>query len=296
MTLLNGVLPVDKPAGPTSHDVVAHARRVLRVRRIGHTGTLDPFASGLLLLCIGSSTRLAEYLTALPKSYTATLRLGVVTDSDDNEGQVLRTDEGWERLDRRDIEAALQEQRGEILQVPPRYSAKKVDGTRMYELARRGEEVRVPPVRVEVSRLALIRFDPPEVEIEVDCSSGTYIRAIARDVGEHLGVGAHLTQLRRVRIGSFDIESALTLDDLDDAAAVSAAIVPPARAVRHLQRIVLTSEEAREIAHGGSVNIPDVPRRFDAGAGPVALLDESGKLLAIGEHRHGRIQPRKVFS
>ncbi|HUF76850.1 MAG TPA: tRNA pseudouridine(55) synthase TruB, partial [Longimicrobiales bacterium] len=187
MSSLNGVLPVDKPAGPTSHDIVDRARRALRTRRIGHTGTLDPFASGLLLLCVGPATRLAEYLTALPKSYEATLRLGVATTTDDAEGEPVRTSDAWKAVDESAVRTAFERQTGDILQVPPAYSAKRVAGERMYDVARRGGTVELEAVPVHVSRIELTRFEPPEVDFTVDCSSGTYIRAIARDVGEQLG-------------------------------------------------------------------------------------------------------------
>ena len=177
-----GILPVDKPEGPTSHDVVARARRALRQRRIGHTGTLDPFASGLLLLCLGPATRLAEYLTALPKSYRAVLRLGQTTDTDDATGKVIAESDAWHSVTEAAFRAALAGQTGELDQLPPVYSAKKVDGERAYAAARRGEPVQRTPVRVTVYAAELVRFDPPFAEFTVDCSSGTYIRSIARDV------------------------------------------------------------------------------------------------------------------
>jgi tRNA pseudouridine55 synthase len=190
---LAGILPVDKPVGPTSHDVVATARRALGMRRIGHTGTLDPFASGLLLLCVGPATRLAEYLSGLPKSYTGTMRLGVVTATDDPEGEILEVNEDWRSLRREQVDRALRSQEGARLQWPPKFSAKKIQGKRAYAIARSGGEVQPEPVPVQIYRAEVTRFDPPEVEFEVDCSTGTYIRAIARDVGKDVGVGAHLT-------------------------------------------------------------------------------------------------------
>jgi tRNA pseudouridine(55) synthase len=200
MSPISGVIPVDKPAGPTSHDVVAMTRRALGTRRVGHTGTLDPFATGLLLVCVGSATRLAEYLTGLPKSYTATLRLGESTDTDDFEGTVVRSNAKWRSTSREDVVRALERQQGEILQVPPRYSAKKVEGKRSYAVAREGGDMALSPVPVTIHAIRVTRFNPPDVEFEVDCSRGTYIRAIARDAGDELGVGAHLVALRRTRI------------------------------------------------------------------------------------------------
>lgn len=293
MTDLNGLLPIDKPEGPTSHDIVARARRSLRLRRIGHTGTLDPFASGLLLLCLGPSTRLAEYLTALPKTYEATLRLGFATDTDDLTGTPIAPIIDSPDVGRAALEAALASQTGEIQQVPPAYSAKKVGGERMYAAAREGRSVELEPVAVIVERLELLRFEPPEADLLVECSSGTYIRAIARDIGAQLGVGAHLTRLRRTRVGRFGVEEALTVEDLDDPAAVSAGLVPPTGAVDHLPRVELGPEETAAIRHGRPITA-DEPL---AGEGSLALIGEHGELVAIGEAaERGLIRPRKVFA
>lgn len=289
MTDWNGVLPVDKPAGPTSHDVVARARRALRLRRIGHTGTLDPFASGLLLLCLGPSTRLAEYLTALPKRYEATLRLGVATDTDDAEGEVVRTSDGWPDLETEAIHAAFLRQTGDIEQVPPQYSAKRVDGERMYDVARRGGTVALAAVPVHVESIEVTRVELPEVDFRVACSSGTYIRAIARDVGLELGVGAHLTSLRRTSIGRFEVESALPLEALDDSAA-GRVLIPPADAVGHLRRVDLTASEVEAIRTGRAISRDTGPE-----AGPVAIVSPDGALAAIGEAGDGEVRPRKVF-
>ncbi|MEX2583074.1 MAG: tRNA pseudouridine(55) synthase TruB [Gemmatimonadota bacterium] len=292
MSSINGVLLVDKPIGPTSHDIVAVARRALGERRIGHTGTLDPFASGLLVLCLGPSTRLAEYLTGLPKSYSATLTLGRATDTDDLEGETVSTSEEWRAVTLDRLEAAFAPRRGEIQQVPPRYSAKKVDGRRMYEVARAGGETTAKPFTVTVTRLEVTRFEPPSVEFEVDCSTGTYIRAIARDVGESLGVGAHLTRLRRTRVGRYGVGDAIMPEILADSDAVAAALLSPAEAVADLPRVELDAVEAEVVKHGGSVIArPELPA-----ASPLALLSAEGALLAIGERREDRIQPRKVFA
>ncbi len=290
MSSLNGVLPVDKPVGPTSHDIVAIARRALGTRRIGHTGTLDPFASGLLLLCLGPATRLAEYLTGQPKGYRATMRLGVVTDTDDPQGAVLRTSEDWRSVSRADMIRAIARMEGVQTQTPPRYSAKKVAGERMYEAARAGREVSPKPVTVEISRIEMTRFDPPEVDFEVDCSSGTYIRSIARDLGEVLGVGAHLTALRRTRIGDRTVDGALGVDDLGDASVVSEALISPAEAVADFPRVVLTEPEMRIVAHGGGI-----AREGEALAGPIAMLAADGSLVAIGAAGEGTVRPTKVF-
>jgi tRNA pseudouridine55 synthase len=292
MTERNGVLPIDKPAGPTSHDVVARVRRALGTRRVGHTGTLDPFASGLLLVCIGGATRLSEYLTGLSKRYVATMRLGIATDTDDFTGEPTFQNEAWRELSEEAIRAALAEQVGERTQLPPRYSAKKVAGERMYVAARRGEEVEGRPVSVTIHSIRVLNIALPEVEFEVECGSGTYIRAIARDVGEALGVGGHLTRLRRTRVGDFSVEDAISLDTLDAAAAVERAMLSPAAAVRHLISVQVDESEVRALGYGQGIPAPlEVPTEL-----PIALLSGPDHLVAIGERVGSQILPRKVFA
>jgi tRNA pseudouridine55 synthase len=291
MTPLNGVLPIDKPVGPTSHDMVALARRALGLRRIGHTGTLDPFASGLLLLCLGPATRLVEYMSGLPKRYEAVMRLGMTTDTDDPTGEVL-AECSAEHVTVDAVRAALLEQRATIEQVPPLYSAKKVDGRRMYEAARRGESPERKAVRVTVHWIELTRFDPPDATFVVQCSTGTYIRAIARDAGDRLSVGAHLRSLRRCAIGPFTVESAVHPDRLADAEAVERALVSPGRALQHLPSLRVDDSLAQALRHGKQVPAaPDVP----AGE-PVALLTSGGELLGVGERTGDWIRPRKVLA
>jgi tRNA pseudouridine55 synthase len=291
MTSLNGVLPIDKPVGPTSHDMVARARRALGLRRIGHTGTLDPFAFGLLLLCLGPTTRLVEYMSGLPKRYEAVMRLGITTDTDDPTGDVVSEDP-WQGVSEEAVRAALLEQLGTIEQVPPLYSAKKVEGRRMYEAARRGESPERKPVRVTIHSIELTRFEPPDAWFVVECSTGTYIRAIARDAGERLGVGAHLRSLRRSAIGWFAVESALQPDELAEPEAVQRALVPPAGALRHLPSLSVEDPVAQALRHGQQVRArPEVP----AGE-PVALFTAGGELLGVGERTGDWIRPRKVLA
>ncbi|HET7461242.1 MAG TPA: tRNA pseudouridine(55) synthase TruB [Longimicrobium sp.] len=286
-----GVLPVDKPEGPTSHDVVGRVRRALKTRAVGHTGTLDPFASGLLLVCVGPATRLAEYLTGLPKTYVATMRLGAATDTDDLTGEVIGGSEEWRAVTREQVAAALQAQVGTIQQVPPVYSAKKVDGERMYAAARRGESVDRTPATVSIYGIRLIGMELPDVEFEVECGAGTYIRAIARDAGDLLGVGAHLRTLRRTRVGPHAVERAVPLDLLDDVDRVRAAMLSPLEAVAHLPRAIVDDPGIAALRHGRALRASaDVPE-----ARPVALATEDGALLAIGERTGDLIQPRKVF-
>ncbi|MET0400724.1 MAG: tRNA pseudouridine(55) synthase TruB [Longimicrobiaceae bacterium] len=292
LAIRGGVLAVDKPVGPTSHDAVAAVRRALGTRQVGHTGTLDPFASGLLLVCLGPATRLAEYLTPLPKTYRAVMRLGEATDTDDRTGRVVAASDAWRELAEARVRAALERQVGEIEQLPPRFSAKKVDGERMYAAARRGEEVERKPSRVVIHRMEVVEVRLPEVEFEVECGSGTYIRAIARDAGEALGVGGHLAELRRTRMGAHSVDAAVPLDALGDAERVLAAALSPAEAVAHLPRVEVDAAGAAALGHGRPLPAP-----ADAPAGvPLALVAADGALLAIGERTGDRVQPRKVLA
>jgi tRNA pseudouridine55 synthase len=286
-----GVLPVDKPEGPTSHDVVARVRRALKTRAVGHTGTLDPFASGLLLVCVGPATRLAEYLTGLPKTYVATMRLGAATDTDDLTGEVIGASDEWHSVTRERIDAALQAQVGTIEQLPPIYSAKKVDGERMYAAARRGEALERKPSTVTIHAIRLLGIDLPDVEFEVECGAGTYIRAIARDAGDLLGVGGHLRTLRRTCVGPHTVDRAVPLDLLDDQARVREAMLTPLEAVAHLPRAIVDDPGIAALRFGRALSAaPEIPE-----GRPVALASEDGTLLAIGERTGDVLQPRKVF-
>jgi tRNA pseudouridine55 synthase len=287
---VNGVLPLDKPAGPTSHDMVALARRGLGIRRIGHTGTLDPFATGLLLLCLGPATRLAEYLTGLDKTYEATARLGARTDTQDRTGAVLDTSEAWRELDSARIRRAFEDQAGHRLQLPPAYSAKKVGGRRAYDMARAGQRVDLTPVAVEIRDVEVLELAGPDIHFRVRCSSGTYIRTMAADAGDTLGVGAHLTELRRTSVGRFGVERALAPAELAESAAVAAALIAPLAAVAHLPAIDLTEEEAAYIRHGRA--LPAAGR----GSEGVVALTFAGNLLAVADSDGRVLQPRKVLA
>jgi tRNA pseudouridine55 synthase len=287
----DGVLPFDKPVGPTSHDIVAAARRGLHTRRVGHTGTLDPFASGLMLLCIGRATRIAEYLSGTDKTYSATVRLGVATDTDDHTGTVTGSAESG-HVDHTAVEAALDRLRGSIMQVPPAYSAKKLGGERAYSAARAGRLLTLQAVPVRVHELTIVAFEPPDLRLHVRCSTGTYIRAIARDIGADLGVGAHLIALRRTAVGNISVDSALQAGDLGSSAAVLQRLLSPARAIDVLRVMPLrdiTADEVGSIRHGGAVPAPAEL------AGTVALVN-NGELIAIAEAGGGAVRPRKVLA
>lgn len=284
-----GLLLVDKSAGPTSHDVVDIVRRALRTRRVGHTGTLDPFASGLLLILVGRATRLAEYFDGVNKHYRAVMQLGVGTDTDDRTGTVVAT-APIAGLDEARVRHALESQAGERMQRPPAYSAKKVAGARAYEVAREGRPLDLAPVRVRIESVRVERVDLPDVWFETTCGSGTYIRAIARDAGVELGVPAHLRELRRTAIGLWSVDDAIGLDAIAAGTGVRARLLTPAQALAHLERVEIDAASARRLAHGLRVPAPD-----GTGAGPLAVVSD-GALIAVAEGRDGELAPRKVLA
>jgi tRNA pseudouridine55 synthase len=274
---------VDKPAGPTSHDVVQRVRRVLKTRAVGHTGTLDPFATGLLVVLLGRATRLARFVEAEAKTYLATARLGIATDTDDATGAPLGPPADLSELTEARVAKALAGFAGEQRQRPPRYSAKHVDGERSYRLARRGVAVQPAETTVVVARIDLVEYAPPKLVFRVTVSAGTYVRALARDLGERLGVGAHLTALRRESIGALRVEDAVRLADVDPAA------VRPARAVlRHLPTVELDEPGRVAVSHGRAV-----PADADA-QGDVALVHE-GELVAVARAGDGWFRPSVVL-
>ena len=283
---------MDKPAGPTSHDVVAWARKGLGTPRVGHTGTLDPFASGLLILLFGPATRLAEYLSGLPKTYTAKARLGIRTDTHDSQGRVVEPEGEWQTIGRDDVSSELARFQGRIEQVPPQFSAKKIGGEAMYRKARRGERVELSPVAVEISGIRLTGFDPPDLSFEVTCSAGTYVRALARDVGEGLGVGAHLTALRRTWVGDFSVEGAMPGGALRGGAPPTPGQWIEAReALRHLTTVKVPADGALRLRQGGRIPLPEAGLEYER---PIAVLDDVG-LLGIAEVREGQLAPKKML-
>ncbi|HNA99133.1 MAG TPA: tRNA pseudouridine(55) synthase TruB [Marmoricola sp.] len=267
----SGLVIVDKPSGITSHDVVSRVRRLAGIRKVGHAGTLDPMATGVLVLGINRATRLLGHLTLTDKTYQATIQLGATTTTDDAEGEVLQTRE-TDVLTPDQVEAALTGFVGEIDQVPSAVSAIKVDGQRAYKLARAGQEVNLSARRVQVHRIAVDRLELPAVEISVDCSSGTYIRAIARDLGVALGVGGHLSALRRTAVGSFSLDQARTLAELE----AEFSIIPISAAARASFRSVdLDDTQAQQVRFG---------RRLDLElTGISAVFAPDGEFLALYE-------------
>ncbi|MFL7838559.1 MAG: tRNA pseudouridine(55) synthase TruB [Candidatus Promineifilaceae bacterium] len=247
---LEGLLLIDKPVGPTSHDIVNQLRRLSGIRRIGHAGTLDPLASGLLLVCIGRATRLLEYLLDQPKRYEASVRLGQSTDTFDAQGEVVA--ERPVMVTGQDIEEALQQFRGPIVQYAPAYSAVKKDGVPLYKLARQGIEVERPSREVTIYNLQLCSWQEPLVELDVSCSSGTYIRSLADDLGNVLGCGGHISSLRRSEVGSFAVDEAVAIDRLDSDNWFDY-LLPPDSAVEHLPKVEFSAEMAAKLLLGQRV-------------------------------------------
>jgi tRNA pseudouridine55 synthase len=277
---------VDKPAGLTSHDVVQRVRRSLRTKQAGHTGTLDPFATGLLVVLVGRATRLARFVESETKTYLATARLGVRTDTDDLTGMVVEEravgQVGFDAL--RDALASFA---GEQRQRPPAYSAKHVEGERSYRLARRGAAVEPPETMVTVHRIELVAWEPPAVTFRATVSPGTYLRAIGRDLGERLGVGAHLTALRREAIGCLRVEQAVPLD-----AVGPQDLLPPVRVLGHLPAVELDPAAKDAVVHGRAVAVEGEATGRDL---PVVLL-AGDELVAVARPEEGRLRPTVVLA
>ena len=279
---MDGVLVVDKPAGPTSHDVVDRARRALGTRRIGHTGTLDPFATGVLVLCVGRATRLARFLAAGEKAYRARVRLGFATSTDDSTGEPLAPARRVE-VSAAELARALAGLVGSFDQVPPAFSARQVGGRRLYELARRGEAVARAATPVTVHALELVSREGDTIELDVRCSAGTYVRALGRDLGERLGTGGHLSALRRTRSGGFDLAQAVPADRLEQE---MARLIPLSRLLLELPAVTVSAEGRRRIAHGRELAPEHVVAAFpSAGAGRVRIVGEDGELLGLAVAR-----------
>ncbi len=278
---MNGFLLIDKPAGITSMDVIRRLRKVLNTRKLGHTGTLDPAATGLLPITIGSCTKLAKFLTLEPKVYSFEVVFGTLTETADNEGAVVET--GRSDITEDELRAALPQFVGEIEQRPPRYSAVKVDGRRAYELARAGVEFELPARTIRIDQLELLQLHEGVASMRVTCGSGTYVRSLAVDLAALLGTVAHARLIRRARVGAWQIDEACALDDatLDD-------IQTPLRMMESLTPLELEADEVAAVRQGKALN-REAPDGF-------AALVHSGELIAVAEVLDGRVQPRRVLT
>ncbi len=327
---MDGVLSIDKPAGLTSHDVVAQVRHILQERRVGHTGTLDPFATGVLVTLVGRATRLAQFLSGLEKEYEAVIRLGYATDTGDITGKPIHdseedsipddkpTGDSGQSWSKEQIEAALESLRGEIDQVPPMYSAKKQGGRKLYELARRGEEVERESVRVciykfeaiNLANLANLASQPTsellkdncdgtfDFAVRVACSAGTYVRTLAEDFGKRLGVGAHLAELRRTRVGDFQIQEAKTLAQLQVHLAeesLGRILYKPDEALSRLTFVDLGANEVRRVQNGLPVKVSATVWQDGE---RVRMRDEHGNLIAVADFNaaEGWLHPSVVIA
>jgi tRNA pseudouridine55 synthase len=281
----DGIVVVDKPSGWTSHDVVARIRKLAGTRRVGHAGTLDPMATGVLIVGVGQATRLLGHLAATDKAYDATIRLGATTTTDDAEGEVVEACDASGVADTA-IATAMDGLRGDIDQVPAAVSAIKVDGVRAYKRVREGAAVSLAPRPVTVSRFELAGRDGDDLRVRVECSTGTYVRALARDLGAALRVGAHLTVLRRTRVGGFGIDEAKTLEDL----AKGFTVTPLADVVaRTFPRLAVSDAEATRIAHGQRLVL-------DLAGSPTGVFAPDGRVVALVADRDGVAQPLCVFA
>lgn len=288
---MDGVLNLLKPPGMTSHDVVSVVRRALQTKKVGHTGTLDPGVAGVLPICVGKATRLADYIMGEDKAYRAEITFGVETETADSFGAITAEREAGQ-IGRGDVAYVLPRFTGPIMQIPPMVSAVKVGGKRLYELAREGKEIERQPRPVTIYRLQLIDFLPgahPVAIVDVVCSKGTYIRTLAEDLGRALGVGAHMSHLVRTRSGPFKLADTTTIEEL---LAGQYSLIPPSEALGSMPRLTVTGRPAERIAHGVAPSIPVT----EPDGTVVALLDESGDLLALAEAAAGQLKLKKVFT
>ena len=289
--MTHGLLLIDKPAGMTSHDVVARTRRLLGTRAVGHAGTLDPMATGLLILFANNATRLSEYVLGADKTYEATVKLGERTNTDDAEGEVVQTRPV--QVTAEQAQTAAAQFIGQIEQIPPQFSAISKNGVRAYALARKGETVELDSRRVVIHRLDVALAGADTLRLSVDCGSGTYIRALARDLGEALGCGAHLSALRRTRVGAFDVREAAPLDALTPEQA-QARLLPMDLAAQHFPRADLSADQAQKFARG--IAISPFPAGGD-GSGLRRVYDSAGRFMAVGEYDLAaqKLRPVKVL-
>jgi tRNA pseudouridine55 synthase len=290
-----GALIIDKPEGLTSHDVVARVRRAAGTRRVGHAGTLDPFATGVLVCCIGRATRLVQFLVGLDKEYIATVRLGYATDTQDRTGQQITPLRTSDELSLEELRGVLDQFVGPQLQTPPMFSAKKVAGERLYQAARAGREVEREPVSIVVHSIELVAENGTALDanadgtrdfrVQVSCSSGAYVRTLAHDIGARLGVGAHLIALRRTKVGHFGLADAVTLEELEllEPGDLSEALIGTSDMLSHLPVVKLADDRVKLVINGRGVSLADDEAACVRGDS-LRLCDEGGRLVAVGEY------------
>lgn len=298
--MINGFVVIDKPPGITSHDVVSRVRRILNTRKVGHTGTLDPFATGVLPIAVNDGTKAIPFLDEGVKCYEAVMQLGVATDTLDMTGTVLRQGD-WQSITRDDIEAALKRFTGRLSQIPPMYSAIKLDGQPLYKLARQGQTVERKPREIDIASLELISFLPPFAGFRVVCSRGTYVRTLADDIGSVLGCGAALKELRRLASGPFSISDSINLEGLEESVrsgTVESLAVKPAAALNYLAEIQLTEADVTLIKHGRSpkVDLSCIPAMNRADGEILVRLSWNGELAAVAHYVAGKdTEPRIIL-
>ncbi len=319
---MDGILNINKAIGMTSHDVVAKIRKLLKQKRVGHAGTLDPAASGVLPICIGQGTRVAEYLSESGKAYQAEIVLGIVTDTYDSQGTIVRTASPTDRRDdpneitessvgadlsclppiyrpdRTRIEEALQQFIGPQMQMPPRFSAIKIQGRPAYKLARAGEEIPLQPRPITISKLEILQWRPSRLTLAIECSKGTYIRSLAYDLGERLGCGAHLGALLRTRSGPFTLSESITLEELElaiEAGTVQEYLHPADLALHQYPALMLDDAAVERVLHGNAFKYDDPHRHTPSDLARV--YDAAGRFLAIAQWdaQRGLWQPKKVL-
>lgn len=294
---MKGILLVDKPAGMTSHDVVDRIRRAARMKRVGHTGTLDPAATGLLILCLGPATRLSEHFTALEKTYEGTMRLGVETASYDLDGEIV-AEKPVPELDTAAIQLRCNPFVGQIQQVPPMVSAVKVDGERLYKLARKGEIVDRPARSVLVRAYDVLSYDAPDARVRVTCSSGTYVRSLCHDVGQAIGCGAALASLRRLAVGRHRVDDALPLEAFTSPDSVEVRLLPMGDALE-LPAGILEDDALQALANGNSISSRNLVGGCPVSHGWLQLKNQAGELLALGMVEpaglESLVHPKRVF-
>lgn len=300
---MDGVLNANKPIGPTSHDVVVRIRKALHIKRVGHAGTLDPLASGVLIICVGTATRITQYIAESPKKYSATAVLGAETNTEDATGDILQEADA-SSITSADVEAALMQFRGTIMQSPPMFSAIRHKGRRLYDIARSGGSVDRPTRPVEIYSLQLTQFQPgprAKISLEITCSPGTYIRTLCADIGRALGCGGYMASLTRTAVGTFGIEDAHTLAEIEQAAAegnINKMMLSIEDALNHLPSTTISTEDAVRLVHGVAVppciHVPETPH-------PLRIYDPGNRLLAIGKllispEGEQLLKPEKVFA